>query len=190
MPPANPTVRIRARVLPFTPPKLIQIDPATLFLRGFDRVEGAEEVGGDNMGRWVKRVLARVGLPAGNPWCAALVYDVGEGMLGDHWTLPRTGSCDVLLEHARKRGILVDTPAVGDVFLLMRKEYDAIHTGAVTALLEGGAFKTIEGNTNDDGSANGYCVLRRDRGGAVDRVLKRGYYYRFIRWHAPVGATP
>lgn len=167
----------------------IRILPAELFLLGLDRMEGIEEVGGDNHGRAVKRILATVGLPVGNPWCAALMYDAGRGMLGDRWHLPRTGSCDVLLEYARRMGILVETPMVGDVALLMRNEHDAIHTYAVTSVTgKGIEHRTIEGNTNDDGSANGYCVLRRTRGHAADRAIARGLYYRFIRWHQPAGA--
>lgn len=186
MPPSPVTVR----VLAFAPPKLIQLTPADLFLLGLDRMEGIEEVGGDNHGRAVKRILARVGLAVGNPWCAALMYDAGNGMLGDRWPLPRTGSCDVLLERARQLGILVETPMVGDVALLMRKDYDAIHTYAVTGVGKGLEHRSIEGNTNDDGSANGYCVLRRTRGGPTDRAIARGLYYRFIRWHAPAGVHP
>lgn len=170
-----------------SPVRVISLDWGTLVLRGAARADGLEEVGGDNKGRAVARILKRVGLGPGYPWCAAWVYDVGEGMLAKAWPLPRTASCDVLLEHARRHGMLTDRPVAGDVFLLMRSENDAIHTGFVTEVFpDGEIFRTIEGNTNDDGSANGYCVLRRKRGGTADKALKRGLSYRFIRWHQPL----
>lgn len=172
-----------AAALPAVPPRLIQIDPVALLMRGLARMEGIEEVGGDNRGRAVERIQKRTGNRRGDAWCASLVYDAGNGMLGVHWPLPATASCDVLLEYARKHGLLRSAPEPGDVFLLMRAEHDAIHTGFVTELLADG-YRTIEGNTNDDGSANGYCVLRRTRGDKADKALRRGLSYRYIRWHS------
>lgn len=148
----------------------------SMILAGAGLLEGVTEQGGPNRGPAVERILASTGNPPGDPWCASYVYRVGSAMMGAAWPLPRTASCDVLLEHARKRGLLREEPRPGDVFLVMKHDHDAIHTGFVTGW-EGAAFTTLEGNTNPNGGREGYGVFRRRRGGPSDRTR-----YQFIRW--------
>ena len=52
----------------------------------------------------------------------------------------------------------------GDIFLLQsnNNSSDWIHTGLIINVNDE-VFETIEGNTNADGSENGYGVLRRSR---------------------------
>lgn len=50
----------------------------------------------------------------------------------------------------------------GDVFLIVKTERDWTHTGIVTAI-KGEWIETIEGNTNDEGSREGYEVCARKR---------------------------
>lgn len=151
--------------------------------------EGAEEVGGANAGRFVERVQARTGNRRGDPWCASWVFDVGERMataLGYVWPLPRTASCDALLRAARARGLLRAVPTAGDVFLVLRTDTDAIHTGFVVSVPagQGHGFVTREGNTNPTGGREGYGVFRRQRGHSADRTR-----YAFIHWPAALVAT-
>lgn len=79
----------------------------------------------------------------------------------------------------------MDVPQDGDVFLkhsAARKRF--VHTGVVTSVMhtttrpaeKAWTCLTVEGNTNTDGSANGYAALRRTR------VFRAGDM--FIRWVA------
>lgn len=149
-----------------------------LLLKVAAATEGAtENPTNSNAGPYVERVLERTGLGKGLPWCAAWVADVGVIALGDRWPLPKTASCAMLGEAAAKAGILHDKPEVGDVFLLYYSSLGRFaHTGIVTAVNADGTIGTLEGNTNDGGSRDGWGVFRRTR-----RVGSRD---RFIRWEA------
>jgi hypothetical protein len=132
-----------------------------------------------NWGRFVQAIIDSAGGTSPEPWCASFVYYCGSRVLGRGWPLPMTRSCDVLLEYARSNNMLFDQALAGDVFLVMRSEHDAIHTGFVDALrpdLGLQAFATLEGNTNTDGSANGIGVFSNVRGTTARTA------YEFIRW--------
>lgn len=137
----------------------------------------------DNRGLDVDWILRSVGLEPGQPWCAALVYHLCRTGIGKRWPLPRTGSCDVLLEAARAQGMLKEKPTRGAVFLVMRNANDATHTGIVLKPYKDGSFATGEGNTNDDGSREGYECVRRTRGTVGDTTK-----YLFIAWPQAVAA--
>ena len=51
----------------------------------------------------------------------------------------------------------------GDIFLNRKTSTDWTHTGIVTEVGDGW-FRTIEGNTNDEGSREGYEACARTRG--------------------------
>jgi hypothetical protein len=116
------------------------------------------------------------------------VWWIGHGMLGGRWPLPQTRSCDVLLEFARRHGVLRETPIPHGVFLALRTDHDAYHTGFVEDLAAGygpNAFRTIEGNSNDDGSANGdgvYALVRGEADGVQAGVSADRTRYAFIAW--------
>lgn len=146
------------------------------------------EVGGQNMGPWVRLFMD------GNegdqwPWCAgfvtfvwqqayaALTQENVDSAAPDDEPF-RTFSCDVLAMKAKELGLFVQGDGdpldlaniiPGDIFLLRgRTPGDWVHTGFVTELRADaygkGFIKTIEGNTNDDGSREGYEVAARRRG--------------------------
>lgn len=117
---------------------------------------------GQNDGPWVEAIQRTTGNKKGDPWCASFVNFVLTIAYRGRNPLPATASCDVLLETARNRGALVDAPDPGDLFLVMRTPTDAIHTGIVTAVSPV-AVKTIEGNTNTNGSRDGWGVFARER---------------------------
>lgn len=147
--------------------------PAELVLIVAAATEGATEIG-NNAGPYVERVLRRTGLGKGNPWCAAYVADVGRIALQERWPLPMTASCYQLGAFAAAKDALTVTAAAGDVFLVYFPKLGRFaHAGFVTAVRADGRLETIEGNTNDGGSREGWGVFRRVRTlGAHDRCIR------------------
>lgn len=150
-------------------------EPRDPVLRALPLTIGIEEIGGPNAGRAVELIQKSTGNSKGDPWCASFVYRVGSQMLGAGWKLPRTGSCDALLLHAKHKAILSDTPEPGAVFLLLKSPTDAVHTGFVTGV-NPGEVECIEGNTNPAGGREGYGVFRRTR--------PINSKYKYIHWWA------
>lgn len=129
------------------------------------------EVGGENMGPWV-RLYMDGHQGAAWPWCAGfatLVLRQAAHTLGVPMPVVRTYSCDVLAGSATANQCFVGggpgprdvTP--GSLFLVRRTRNDWEHVGIVTAV-EGEVLHTIEGNTNDSGDREGYEVCERMRG--------------------------
>jgi hypothetical protein len=141
---------------------------------------GVREIGSSNRGKRVQEYQATTTLGgSGWPWCAAFVnwciaHSITVGLLKEYPWIP-TASCDFILDWARRNKILDTSPKAGDVFLLLSKSSrnDAIHTGFV-ASVAAGKFKTVEGNTNDNGSANGNGVY------SLSRTMSERYV--FVRW--------
>jgi hypothetical protein len=173
-----------------TVPHLVPLSPA-LLVAAASAFVGVGEEGGDNRGQMVEHFLRGVHLPPGQPWCAAFVHHVGHSSHYDHltrrssWPLPATGSCEALARAAREGGVLRDEPQVGDLFLLYsRSRRRFVHTGIIVGVEdEERAHErdihvcvTVEGNTNDDGSANGHTTLRKVR------TFREVDGHRFIRW--------
>lgn len=130
------------------------------------------EVGGANRGPWVRLYMDGNEGPTWR-WCAGFAcMCVEQASAALHLTMPLrpTFSCDLLAASAVQRGLFVDgdrenTPSLvrpGWLFLVRRARRDWKHVGIIVAT-EGESFETIEGNTNDDGSADGHCVARRTR---------------------------
>lgn len=154
---------------------------------------GVAEEGGQNHGQMVELFLREVGLAPGDPWCAAFVHHVGHWSQYEYWSqsspwpLPATGSCAALGAFAARRSALSESPARGDVFLLYEPGVKRFgHTGIVLDVREtSGAYSctTIEGNTNDDGSPEGWktCLKMRH--------FSKGARHRFIRWTALLADT-
>lgn len=132
--------------------------------------EHPREIGGQNSGPWV-RYYTRGNEGAAFPWCAAFVTSVlrqAADIFGVKTPVPYTLSCDLLAANAKKTGIFVPNKGAkgaigeGSIFLNIRKARDWDHTGLVIGTNED-SIETIEGNTNDDGSREGYEVCRRFR---------------------------
>ena len=136
---------------------------------------GTREIG-PNAGQIVEMFLKFVGLKKGDPWCAAAVSWIGHAGLGEKWPVVKTGGCAVLGEWAEQHGVLVKEPQVGDIVLYWHASLGRFaHTGLVEQLLTGPKpLQALEGNTNDDGSRDGWGYLRKTR--AI------GTRDRFIRW--------
>jgi len=134
--------------------------------------EHPREVGGQNMGPWVRLYMK------GNQgqewaWCAgfaSFVLKQACDSLGVALPLRTSFSCDLLAANAKGEGLFVREAQIPDVpippgslFLQRRTSSDWVHTGIVVNTREG-VFETIEGNTNDEGSREGFEVCRRFRG--------------------------
>lgn len=129
------------------------------------------EAGGQNMGPWVRYFMdGRQGEDF--PWCAGFVTYVMRQVAndkGEACPVERTYSCDVLGYAARKAGTLVrgnsgnlSKVKAGDIFLVRKTPSDWTHTGFVIEANPEHVV-TIEGNTNDEGSREGYEVCKRIR---------------------------
>ena len=172
---------------------MIPLSPALLVATA-NAFVGLGEEGGDNRGQMVELFLKEVKLPAGQPWCAAFVHHIGYwshydiGLKLSSWPLRDTASCEVLARDAKEAGVLKNEPEAGDVFLLYSKELKRFHHTGVIAEISSRresrfdvsyVCETIEGNTNSDGSANGYTTLRRVRTFVPSQSNEA---HKFIRW--------
>lgn len=128
-----------------------------------------------NEGTWVRAYMD--GNEGSNwPWCMGFVQtiiDQASFTLGQSLKdfMPVSYSCDVVGLAGLKNKMLIRNADVrkdpkkvekGDVFLVVKSSKDWTHTGIITEV-EKDWFHTIEGNTNDEGSREGYEVCRRKR---------------------------
>lgn len=135
------------------------------------RYIGTHEVGGNNHGAQIERWLHLLGLPAGQPWCAAFIhgsYHEAAQELGVKNPLPRTGHVGRLWWQS------LDTwktqhPTRGAIFIHSKNPADVLnspgHCGIVDRVYPDEVI-TIEGNTNEAGerdSLTGDAVLRKIR---------------------------
>jgi hypothetical protein len=124
-----------------------------------------------NGGRWVEAIQRIGGTSKGNPWCAAFVSTVLGLTFAGKNPLPYTASCDVLLEHARTKKWLRDGPTPGCVFLRLKSDHDADHTGFVTETADAHHWTSIEGNANNGGSREGVGVFELVRPKGKERYV-------------------
>jgi len=109
-------------------------------------------------------------------WCMGFVQtviDQATFTIGQKLTdyMPFTYSCDDVGNYGHKNKNLLrneelktDTSQVepGDIFLVVKTPFDWTHTGIVIKV-DGHWIDTVEGNTNDEGSREGYEVCQRKR---------------------------
>ncbi len=144
---------------------------------------------GNNEGPWVRSYMNG---KDGDPyyWCMGAyqtwvdqAFSYNKLKFTDQ--MPMTFSCDTLGNHGLKTGRLIKAADIvkmkekdlkkkiqpGDAFLRVKvKDKDWTHTGMILSV-EGDIAVCAEGNTNDEGSRNGYeaCVRRRNlRKGDLD----------------------
>ena len=132
------------------------------------------EVGGQNKGPWVRLYMnGNEGTPWA--WCAGFAcFCLRQACesVGQPLPIATSLSCDSLASSGKSKGRFGDkskaTP--GSFFLVRKSPTDWVHTGIVVSA-GADTFRTIEGNTNDDGSREGYEVCARTRGyGSLDFV--------------------
>lgn len=137
------------------------------------------ELGGANCGPWV-RAYMNGNQGSAWAWCAGFVTFVLKQAATIHGVpMPIEGSfsCDLLASQAKQQGRFVaersldgspgnwSADALGScaVFLVRRTSSDWTHTGFAFDYRPDGTFATIEGNTNDEGSREGFEVCQRFR---------------------------
>lgn len=134
---------------------------------------GVEEVPkGSNKGAAVEEYLHSVGLDGGYAWCQAFVhwcYEQAAKQLGLPCPVVKTAGVldcwnrtDVGIKH-----VLNDCVHHPDIIkpgaqFIMNFGHGKGHTGIVERV-EGLILHTIEGNSNNDGSREGYAVVRHKR---------------------------
>ena len=126
---------------------------------------GVHESGGNNRGPRVEEYQAAVGIGPDvggdpQPWCAAMVAWVMRQAAVQGW--PMTGDTWAIEDWGRTHGVLHETPARGDVFLLLGSNGRPIHTGFVTSVA-GGRVGTLEGNTGGPSDTDGDGVYAKSR---------------------------
>jgi hypothetical protein len=137
------------------------------------------ELGGDNRGPWVRIYTGGHDGPEWR-WCAGFVtFLLKQASLETNMKMPFKGSlsCDTLAAQSQDAGLFVaekelkggkiEWDELGKIFLFLvrRTPGDYTHVGIGLGGSEQG-FNTIEGNTNDSGSPNGYEVCARIRSAA------------------------
>lgn len=116
----------------------------------------------DNKGPGVKKYLNSVGLGEGYAWCMAFVYWCVQEVCNDfkvNNSLLKTGG--VLNQWNSRAGLRVSTPRPGDIFIMDFGKGQG-HTGIVIEV-QGDSIVSIEGNTNDQASREGYIVAEKKR---------------------------
>lgn len=134
------------------------------------------ELGEDNRGPWVRTYMdGNEG--AAWKWCAGFVTFILKqacATLDRPMPIPGSFGCDELSRQAKDRGLLVKDSSIVNgsvswstlepccIFLVRKTSTDWVHTGFAFEK-DGNTFETIEGNTNDAGSSNGFEVCKRTR---------------------------
>lgn len=124
-----------------------------------------EEPLGSNRGKLIDDWNVAVNVPVGSFWCASFVSAVVRefNKSGIQFPLWQSASCDNWLEQARTKGLIVDKPSTGCLFLICPYPTDATHIGIVGYNVDG-VWHTVEGNSNMGGSRNGTSVVNRPNG--------------------------
>jgi hypothetical protein len=132
---------------------------------------GVRERTGNNDGTAVETFLRCVGLGKGYSWCMAFIYWAFYMASTDtkkYLPLKKTGGCMDQYNFCKSAPFETlsvlhpAAPMVTDIFIIDLHK-GAGHTGMITGLNLDGTVSTIEGNTNDNGSANGDGVYERKR---------------------------
>ena len=117
---------------------------------------------GSNWGYPVSEYLASVGIDFPASWCMAFVYwcfNYAASNIGTVNPLVKTGG--VLKAYNSAVSHHQSSPQEGDIFI-MDLGHGLGHCGIVE-LIDGSNIHTIDGNTNDTGSREGYAVERKIR---------------------------
>lgn len=139
---------------------------------------------GSNRGPEVDSYLTAAGAPLGSYWCMAFVFwcfDHAANDLGKSNSFPKTAGCLDAWERVNKhapgcvitRAQAISKPSLvrpGLVFILDHGG-GLGHTGFVRQVV-GGALRTVEGNSNNDGSSNGVGVFDLNRRSVMESDLK------------------
>lgn len=122
-----------------------------------------EQPKGSNWGNDVARYLKHVNYKVPAPWCAAFVRFCLDSAGIKSTVNASSGSAYNKNNIVYKQAKFYKEPLPGDVFVIYYASLGRIgHTGFVYRA-KGNIAETIEGNSNDDGSREGYAVVKRKR---------------------------
>ena len=149
-----------------TPPtgKVITLTDRALSI-AVSQLGNAEEPKGSNWGKHIQKYLNSVGINFAAPWCMAFVYYCVNEAAKESATknpLVKTGGVMAQWNKIPANFKVVDQPRKGDIFI-MDFGKGLGHTGFVTSIIAD-RIMTIEGNSNDEGSREGYEVCRKPGG--------------------------
>lgn len=129
---------------------------------------------GSNWGKDVQKYLASVGITFPASWCMSFVYwcvnEAAKEMKVPN-PLFKTGGVLMQWNKVNPKMKFVKNPQVGDIFIMDFGSGHG-HTGFVTAV-KNGRIETIEGNSNDEGSREGFEVCRKPNGRSMTSI--KGY---------------
>jgi hypothetical protein len=131
---------------------------------------------GVNDGPFVRLLHRVTGTQAGDAWCAALQM-FGQFILGGQTPLAPNAYCPNIAKDAKAKGILDDKPEVDDIILFWHTIDGGrfAHVGYIIEINPDGTLVTLEGNTNTDGSRDGWQECKKNR--------KLGPNDRVVHWH-------
>jgi hypothetical protein len=144
------------------PPATSNKQPVTSIYRS--QINVSEQPAGSNWGPEVSQYLAAVGVKSPAPWCAAFVK-----WCFDKASIRTTITAWSPTAHNAKniiyaKGQQLKPPLPGDVFTLYYTNLRRIaHTGFFDGMTNTTIYKTVEGNTNKQGSREGTAVLVKYR---------------------------
>lgn len=149
------------------------LNAAVLHYAKLHLAQHPREVGGPNRGPWVRLYMEG---QEDQPWCAGFVtFVLGQAAEATGAPMPIAGSvsCDQLAAQGKQANLLVGKEGLraGSIFLVRKTDTDWVHTGFVTEV-KPDLFRTVEGNTNDDGVREGYEVASLTRSYASKDFLR------------------
>lgn len=128
-----------------------------------DVLHVVEQPIGSNEGAYVSYYIQTAGLEPPEPWCAAFgtTMLVESGVPRDH--LPAgAASTHAWKQWAEDNDHTLDVPVRGCAGILIESPTSG-HFILVSHVIDDNTVATIEGNTNTNGSSEGYGVFRRER---------------------------
>lgn len=131
-----------------------------------DTLKVHEQPKGSNAGPEVNLFLKFAGLDPGFAWCIAMQVWVAMACGVPEADLPpqsMRASTVQVLHWARAQGKAFETPERGDWFIHVDPDGQHGHAGCYLAPVLDDSFRSIEGNTNLDGSSEGWEVCRHAR---------------------------
>lgn len=142
------------------------------------QLDKQEDPKGSNWGHPVQDYLKSVGIGFPASWCMAFLYwcfDSASKTLGMSNPMFKTGGVLAQWNNRKENQLPKEYHDLqpGDIFI-MDFGKGLGHTGIIEKI-ENGILQTIEGNTNDTGSREGYEVCRRTR----EQLKMKG----FLRFH-------
>lgn len=127
---------------------------------------------GSNWGHHIQKYLNSVGIESPSPWCMGFVYwcfDEAAKEMGVENPLIKTGHVLTQWRKTPKKYKVVGKPQKGDIGI-MDFGGGKGHTFIVSGV-SGDKVNTIEGNSNDEGSREGYEVCRKPGGRLISSCI-------------------